>query len=282
MNEKLDKISTTKPDFAKFTTDFHYSFMEYKTKYVSPLHYHNVYELYFLESGSREYIINGELYAVETGMLVLIPPGVLHETSGSPFSRKLMHFSRKGLERIFAPNVVADLLDLPECPIYIPNENISLSSIENVFHQARIYFTRGNVRACLSCVAYLLEGTRYMTSGQPKSSRDADKLVDQIIDYVKENANRVENLNEIASTFFISKSHLCHLFKQQKGMTVYDFILKIKIENASKLLTTTKKKIKDISEECGFHSEYYFSRRFFMATGISPSKYRKEFSIHTK
>ena len=279
ITKNYDNFTSTEHEFAKINSDFHYNLWEYAGKSNSPIHYHNVYELYFLESGSREYIIDGKIYPVEAGMLVIIPPGVLHETTGSSFKRKLMHFSRSALQEVFNKKTVDDLLSVCSSPVYIPNENMPLRNVEMIFQQASIFFARGDFQGGLMSVAYLLNGLRKMTVGEPKSSLQANELIERISLYVQENATKIQNLEEIANTFFISKSHLCHLFKKQKHTTVYDFLLKFKIEKAASLLTTTNKKIKDICEECGFNSEYYFSRRFVMTTGISPSKYRKEFSI---
>lgn len=280
MNEETNYLSSFPPECADLHTSFHYSFLEivHSTKYVSEMHYHNLYELYFLEQGNREYIVNGKVYPVEAGTLVIIPPGILHETSGQAFSRRLIHFSRECLEEFLDKKTVDSLLSACSAPIRIPNEKMPLKNVEAIFQQVRIYFQNGDVEGCALATANLLHGLKKMTEGKTKSASTSDKLIEQISLYIQENATQIQNLEEISNRFFISKSHLCHLFKQQKHTTVYDFLLKIKIEKAATLLTTTKKKIKDICNECGFNSEYYFSRRFLLATGISPSKYRKEFS----
>ena len=77
-------------------------------------------------------------------MLVLIPPGVLHETSGTPFKRKLMHFSRKALEQYYNPQTVNELLSDCASFIYIPNENMPLKTVEAIF-QKRVCFLRAAI-----------------------------------------------------------------------------------------------------------------------------------------
>lgn len=277
-----DNINTIIPDAALFKTHFHYSAVESKTKIISPIHYHNLYELYFLEQGIREYIIGGEIYTVNAGSLVIIPPGLLHETSGSAFTRKLMHFSRSALEEFFHKKIANELLCVCDAPVYIPKDHTQRETIEKLFQQGRLYFLQGDYLGCIMTVAQILNNLKKMTVGEPKSAIQNNELIDKISIHLQKNATKIHNLEEIAKEFFISKSHLCHLFKKHKHSTVYDFLLKIKIEQASILLTTTNKKIKEICEECGFNSEYYFSRRFSIITGISPSKYRKEFSKYEK
>ena len=276
-NKNIQETITQQPTFAKLNSDFHYSHMECHQKYVSILHYHNVYELYFLEEGKRNYIINGDLYTVEPGMLVLIPPGILHETSGSAYKRKLIHFSGKGLETMMLPDYVKKLLNISSGLIFSPGMNTSLSTIESTFSQASKYFSKGDFEGCISCVIYLLHNLKHMPIIPPETT-SKNELINQVVAYLKENATSINNLDEVAKKFLLSKSHLCHLFKQTNDITVYDFIIKIRIETAAQLLITTNKKIKEISNECGFNSEYYFSRRFSSAIGISPSKYRKRFS----
>ena len=44
------------------------------------MHYHASYELYYLQTGNRDYFIEDKLFPVSAGDFVLIPPGKLHRT----------------------------------------------------------------------------------------------------------------------------------------------------------------------------------------------------------
>ena len=72
-------------------------------------HYHNAYEIYFLVSGTRNYIINDKLFSLQEGDVVLVPPQALHKTTGCGYERILISFDRSYLEQNFVPDK-ADLL----------------------------------------------------------------------------------------------------------------------------------------------------------------------------
>lgn len=276
-NNSIVTQSNTESKLEELDTDFHYSLVTIKTaSNFSQLHYHNLYEIYFLEEGKREYIINGKIYEVEPGNVVIIPPGVLHGTEGSPFTRKLVHFSRKALSMFFNEQTVNDFLENNSQFLYIPDISTSSATIDFLFQRISYFFSTQDFTGCVLTLGALLHHIQKMKKGSPKTFSD-NKLINQILLYIHDNATKITNLDEIAKKFFISKYRLCHFFKQQKGITVYDYILKIKTEKAASLLISTNKKIKDICFECGFNSEYYFSKRFRIMTGISPSRYRKQF-----
>ena len=46
-----------------------------------PMHYHDNFELYFMDAGSCKYFIDNKVYTVREGDLVLIPEGTLHKTT---------------------------------------------------------------------------------------------------------------------------------------------------------------------------------------------------------
>ena len=43
-------------------------------------HFHDVFEIYFLEKGECRYFIDNKTYLVEEGDLILIPKGIIHKT----------------------------------------------------------------------------------------------------------------------------------------------------------------------------------------------------------
>ncbi len=81
-------------------------------------------------------------------------------------------------------------------------------------------------------------------------------------------------LEDLSKRFFISKYYLIHLFKNEYGITIYDYIFDLRINYAKELLRFSSSSIEEISEKCGFYDLPYFSRQFKKAEGISPSAYR--------
>lgn len=108
-----------------------------------------------------------------------------------------------------------------------------------------------------------------------KRSIHTGQIINRVIRFLEDNYNKPVSLDDIASDNYISKSHLCRIFKQFTGMTIFDYIIKIRINNARMLIRNTDKKLDDIGRVVGFYDYKSFFSAFKKIIGISPSEYRK-------
>ena len=69
---------------------------------------------------------------------------------------------------------------------------------------------------------------------------------------------------------------LCERFHHETSVTINDFIVELKIEEAKRLLLLTDKPIAQISEYLGFSSQSYFQNVFRKMTGLTPNTFRSE------
>lgn len=100
---------------------------------------------------------------------------------------------------------------------------------------------------------------------------------DDILEFVSKNIiNRNLSLEEICKNFYISESQLRRNIYKRTGLSPNEYITTLRINKAKNELSNTDKSIKIISSECGFTSQYYFSRVFSKTVGISPSRYRTQ------
>ena len=106
------------------------------------------------------------------------------------------------------------------------------------------------------------------------SQESAPLLYTQIENELIASIYKSVDLTELAEQFFISRAHLIRLFKQNKGVTPYQFLLGEKIKIAKALLATTEMSVKSISDKLCFADEHYFSHLFKEKTGLSPLKYK--------
>ena len=66
------------------------------------------------------------------------------------------------------------------------------------------------------------------------------------------------------------------LFKEATGMTLTQYLNKIRIDYACSLLANSAMPIKSIAISSGFEDSYYFSRLFKTLKGSNPMLWRKE------
>ncbi len=96
--------------------------------------------------------------------------------------------------------------------------------------------------------------------------------------YLGENYRLSLSLGQLASQFFLSENYLCELFKKHTGDTILNFLKKLRLENACRLLRTSSLSIKEVAAEVGFSDYSYFGRIFRKNIGQTPDQYRSAFS----
>ena len=104
--------------------------------------------------------------------------------------------------------------------------------------------------------------------------RAPTKLMMQITNYVRHNLSHRISVSELAKSLYVSRPHLSARFKQETGMTLSDFILKERLEEALRLLRYTDKSLSQISDYLGFSSQSHFSKLFKKHVGKTPREYR--------
>lgn len=93
--------------------------------------------------------------------------------------------------------------------------------------------------------------------------------------YIGDNyANPDICLHSVAEEIAFSPNHFSAVFSQECGMTFIEYLTKIRVNQAKKLLRTTKMLSSDICYKTGFNDPHYFSFIFKKTTGISPREYR--------
>lgn len=110
-----------------------------------------------------------------------------------------------------------------------------------------------------------------------KSSMDhpTRKALEDAKQYIRDNYNRKLSLQEIAECALMSKSYFANLFKQETGMTVWNYVITLRMDAARKLLLETPKKMYEIAQEVGYDNAVYFTQIFKEYFGLTPAEYKK-------
>lgn len=101
------------------------------------------------------------------------------------------------------------------------------------------------------------------------------KIVGESLNYIHQNFHLNLSLENVAQQVYISPYYLSHLFKEELGITFVEYLTKVRIEEAKKLLKTTSLSIVAIASEVGYEDASYFSKVFKKNMGISPNQFRK-------
>ena len=111
-----------------------------------------------------------------------------------------------------------------------------------------------------------------------RMGKTPSKLVLDVTNYVHHHLSEPVSIEEMAQALYMNRSWMAVKFKQETKMTLTDFILKEKTEEAKRLLRYTDKPITSISAYLGFSSQSHFSHVFKKCTNSLPNEYRKRYN----
>jgi len=108
------------------------------------------------------------------------------------------------------------------------------------------------------------------------TSQDAKKVrqITPAINYIDANYDKSITLDEIAAISHLSTSRLSHIFKEQMGITIIDYLTSVRIERAKQLLLGTEQNCTEICYQVGYNNQSYFTRTFKELVGIPPCRFR--------
>ncbi len=255
-----------------------------KNEGMTKFHYHEHYEIYYLISGKRRYLINYNVYNIEPGDIVLINKRDLHMATRideDNCERIVINFDEEFLSQFGDDfRVVLDCFSVNHIKFPLNFKK----QINSLFVKIlREYNSKGFYSATL-CKNYICELLvtiyRYVYSEHTLPfDNDATGSIDKAIRYIYNNYQKNLTLTEIANICHLNPSYFSRLFKKTIGINLVSYINTIRIKNASALLTDTDMTILEISQSCGYDNPQYFCEIFKKNKGVSARQYRKEFRI---
>jgi len=111
--------------------------------------------------------------------------------------------------------------------------------------------------------------------GVANAALSSSGLVRECICFMHENLSARLSVTDIAARVHISPSRLSHLFKAETGMSIMNYLVRARLDEAKRLLASPGTSVAQVAEQVGFDDPAHFSRSFKRAEGISPSDYRR-------
>jgi len=93
--------------------------------------------------------------------------------------------------------------------------------------------------------------------------------------YLYENFRTKISLDGLSFIFRSNKTTICKQFREEYGITVFEYLNGLRVEEAKKMLTEGVRSVTEIADQLGFESIHYFTRFFKKTTGMSPSDYKR-------
>ncbi|GGX76052.1 hypothetical protein GCM10010358_33070 [Streptomyces minutiscleroticus] len=107
------------------------------------------------------------------------------------------------------------------------------------------------------------------------SSRARAPVHDALV-FLHEHYRRQISRWQVAQAAGVSADHLGKLFHRQFGLTVWEYLTRLRIRRAAERLRAGGDSIQSVARSVGFRDRAYFSRVFRRVTGVAPHAYREE------
>ena len=234
--------------------------------FLEKTHIHNAYEVYINVSGDLSFQVNGRIYSIKQGDVMVCRPKELHNciyNGPTVHEYRCLWFNpQKGseLEKLFTSDDFQNKHSFDKAGIdYL--ERLFTSLYENPASKQKEIIFR--------ILTFIILG-----SGEDiRAVSQLSRQMLMVLDYIDKNYMTVRSTAEIAEENYISVPTLNRIFKKQLHTTPTDFINSKRIKRAKELLEQGCS-VTESSARSGFTNCSYFITLFKKYYGITPKKYR--------
>lgn len=230
---------------------------------ISP-HEHTAWEIMYYRDGFGVLQVNNESFNIEPGLIVCIPPGMVHsEKCQSPclayfLGVNIFESSQEGI------------------PVYNDSKNKEFF----FFFDQLVTIINSDYENKLNVAFSLFETLSQYFEMRESVVYTKSKTVKKIVDIIlKELQNPYFSLGETIGELNVHPSNFRKRFKKEMGVSPNRYLLQKRIDLAQQLIKTSHcsgLSIKKIANMSGFLDPYYFSKAYKKMTGISPSNDTKD------
>lgn len=210
-----------------------------------------------------------------------LPPGLerlvdVHEVRGfgdlATF-RSLVRRCRPAcciMDRIDAA-LVRGMREVSEAPVVVLADSFALEEIEAVAAVPGVVVAH----ACIARSDGFVARLRDIAAGGGMLSPLTGVLVKRAVAYLDAHAASVFGRWQVAEAVNVSEDYLSRVFSRELGLSPWDYLIRLRIDRAVKLLSRTALSVGEVARASGFQDQAYFCRVFKKYTGMNPGKVRR-------
>ena len=240
-------------------------------------HNHKGFEVFVFLQGEARFVIEGSSYQLSPFDVLIIRNSELHRVyyrTEQEYERVVLHLSDsffqrnrcEGYREIFLNRKVGEQNLLPADAVRKCGIPELLTRLEGYIRDTSRR-EDAVVQAGIVELLYLLNQVERHKTELPQR----DENIQEIIQYINDHIGQPLTLDEIAGEFFISKYHLCRIFKESTGFTVGNYIINKRLLR-TKELCREGKRVSYACYEAGFGSYSSFYKAYVKATGSAPGR----------
>lgn len=264
----------------------HYQSLE--KDYLFPEEKHDFWEINYADKENVYIGINGKRIELKQGEILFIKPNSPHFVecgdkepnlfiiSFSCRSESMSFFENKKYAvpenyRYLLQNIMSEAENTFELPDFDPNLNeLKLKQNPNLGGEQIIK------NALETLLIYMLRSAQNRESPREffvSKIADSSELEDEIMRILHSKIYGKFTLNDLSNQLHYGTTRLCTFFKEKTGKSIYQTYLKLKIDEAKKLIRKNQSFV-EISDLLCYDSVSTFASVFKQHVGMTPSEYR--------
>lgn len=246
-------------------------------------HSHRVYELLYLTSGTCRVFIGHSIYYAKAGDFILIKPGQIHRTTyeSSPVAERV---TIGFLEQTV--NLMGNFCSQEEVERLFNTVKIGIPLERRLFAEELLQKMEDEERnadgySALLQGGYLLEllaflGREGIREGVLEVLDETEMEIQNAADYLYLHYAEALSLTKMAGRAHMSPEYFSRKFHKLTGFGFKEYLTRVRIEEAAKMLASGKKSVTEVALSCGYSDGNYFGDVFRRLKGVSPKQYRKQ------
>lgn len=253
----------------------HIVFRARTSKGCVPRHWHNYFELEIIVGGKGKETICGKECDVFPGCAYLLSMEDYHSVD-TEAELEILHLSFD--ESFIKKEQLEKILMNKEIPFFVL-EDANFEIIKNLFLVAKAENDEfGENSLCLKTMVECL--VEKILDSLPRvketgTERVSGTMKDAVL-YIHTHFQKPISLDEVAQVAKYNSSYFSTAFKTEFGVSFSEYLTKLRIGYAKKLLISTDEVIKEIGKRSGFLSPSTFLQSFKKYEGMTPNAYRKK------
>lgn len=234
-----------------------------------PPHLHPYVEIAYVIEGSIEVTINDVSRCMVVGEASVCFPNDIHSFNSEEFSKIILF--------IFSPDLTGSFFGIRmdktlENPFM--SKNIIDGGIRSLLFMLHDEFTRYNNKYVVKGLLYTILGKLDEHFTLKKSNPFYNNTMQNLLKYIEVHYHEKISLESISKDLGFSKFYLSRIFSNKIGYQFNDYVNRLRINKAQKLLSETDLPITIVALECVFESQRNFNRIFKELTSLTPTKFR--------
>lgn len=241
------------------------------------MHSHKYYEFLYFNSGDAAYVVGDRTYRAEPGDLFVTAPDETHcimFNSNAHYKRHFIQVSEEMMKKV-PYNIRRNLIEnICGHRSRIPAQLVKRQHLGSYFQLVSYNIPKKTELSDFMIRTYIYQLIAMLSAidtDEIDEYANEKKIITDIKNYISERADKTLTLDAIAADFFMSKYYLCHIFREETGTTIKDYINVQKIARACELIRGGTSAA-DTQRLCGFNDYSTFYRTFKKYMGYSPAE----------